>query len=172
MFDFDEPRFNTRELLSLIVGLEENALKQWRARGILTGLSAHAFERPARYTGRDVLQVALARELTRQGLLVRGTQAIWRVINARIRDWETGVALPQRDRRVIFLHVDAGGMLKMLEASETEIDFKAINDRGAGSDVQVMIRLDHFLARNIEAMEQVIEAGEAGPQSRNGPASG
>ena len=50
----------------------------------------------------------------------------------------------------------------MLEASWTEIDFKAINDRGAGSERAGMIRLDHFLARNIEAMEQVIEAGEAG----------
>lgn len=167
IFDLDSPDFDTAEMLACCRGLKRGTLSKWESEKTLslsTGLGEPGVL--TKRTGRDIMQVALKNNLSRQGVLNRGFDSVWKIVDQRIsRRSAQGAA--DTDRATAIFHVDDAGYLKVLLVDDAkfligalgELDRLIEENQGdeAGGAIRVIVQLDRFIDDMVARMQSIID---------------
>lgn len=152
--DLDEPQFTTQEMLACIPELNHETYKQWLKRGTLHLITSVGRGKRPLFPGMDVLQVATAAELTRNGAITLNKLVfLWPVVRGRALAWMTGY---RGGEAVLILYIDpTTGELGVVPVIEDAEPPEAALDAPSVPDMLTMFRVDRFIGRMVTRMERV-----------------
>lgn len=156
-FDADQTTFTTQELLACIPGLTHATFKKWlRSEALLLSVGRDIGKgRRPKYRISDVVQVACAFELSRQGILVSKFALIRQIVQGRLTAIESGMAqMSGGPVAYAFWAHPVTGELMGCGFEETAED-----DQIQLPAVFVLFRVDQFILGLFERMRRV-KAGE------------
>ncbi|MGF1623977.1 MAG: hypothetical protein ACFCVH_03760 [Alphaproteobacteria bacterium] len=160
--DMDSADWLAADVLQVVHGLTPQLLSQRIFRNLLDLQVPDRRGKATLFTGRDVLQIALHHELTRQGIIARGFPSIWKVVDARIsKRAETG----DPEKLAGLFHVDHDGFLKLKLVREDVFTLADLDRDAAGPDdrgalAQAMIRIDVFIDDVVERLRVLRESAD------------
>jgi hypothetical protein len=157
--DWRSPIGGTRDLLACVPGLTEPAFKQWRVRGVIRLTAADmGTGHPATYQARDVLQVAMVHELSRETALIAKAPRIWLLVQRAMarRQFPAGEA---RNDEAILLTISPDGALRDWSFRESQpVAFARALAAPGSPTTMTVLRVDKLIddvAARIAALEPI-----------------